>query len=67
MLKGMGWQEGAGLGATGEGISAPIDDGGQLDKVGVGLRNQKSGSLDGFFEAYRSERSGTYHRKISDR
>lgn len=66
MLKGMGWQEGTGLGAQRSGRAEPIRDDGQMDKVGLGSRSAPTG-LEDHFASFREMRSGTYHRKMADR
>ncbi|KAJ1449576.1 hypothetical protein M885DRAFT_535088 [Pelagophyceae sp. CCMP2097] len=65
MLRGMGWEEGRGLGTEGRGRAEPITDGGQLDKVGIGSRtnpNDPSQPADAY-AAYRNTRSDQHGAK----
>ena len=50
--------------AQGSGRAAPIDDDGQTDKVGIGMRGNKEPS--DFYEQYRAMRSDSYHTRIVD-
>ncbi|XP_059080866.1 SURP and G-patch domain-containing protein 1-like isoform X1 [Tigriopus californicus] len=55
MLQKMGWNEGSGLGSTGQGITAPINQGNQSDdKKGLGVTRPDSlEEGDDEFDAYR--------------
>lgn len=55
MLAKMGWTEGAGLGASQSGMSAPIEAGGvKQDNLGIGAANtHEVGTSDDIYEAYK--------------
>lgn len=55
MLAKMGWSEGAGLGAGGSGMAAPIDAGGvKQDNLGIGAATtHEVGTSDDIYEAYK--------------
>ena len=62
MLRGMGWQEGNGLGVAGTGRAVPVADAGQTDKIGIGSRAPAPPpeGLDDTFLQYRNQRSVGY-------
>lgn len=62
LLKRMGWNEGSGLGAEGDGIVEPIRETVKKDKTGIG-----SGGVSGpvtEFSSYRQQLSSEYHARI---
>eukprot|EP00633_Aureoumbra_lagunensis_P001858 CAMPEP_0197295880 /NCGR_PEP_ID=MMETSP0890-20130614/36793_1 /TAXON_ID=44058 ORGANISM="Aureoumbra lagunensis, Strain CCMP1510" /NCGR_SAMPLE_ID=MMETSP0890 /ASSEMBLY_ACC=CAM_ASM_000533 /LENGTH=211 /DNA_ID=CAMNT_0042772109 /DNA_START=233 /DNA_END=868 /DNA_ORIENTATION=+ len=61
MLRGMGWQEGTGLGSQGTGRAEPIADAGQSDTVGIGSR--PPGANSDVFSQYRSHLSSAHKAK----
>ncbi|KAJ8598152.1 hypothetical protein CTAYLR_007363 [Chrysophaeum taylorii] len=64
MLRGMGWEEGRGLGVAGRGRAEPIADTGQTDKIGIGSRNhQQQQPEPDIFAQYRSQRGSTYRSR----
>lgn len=71
LLRGLGWQQGSGLGADNSGIVEPISAKQAADRSGVGLNSAgeaetlKDGSVD--FSAYRKQLSSHYHSRISER
>lgn len=64
LLSKMGWKEGSGTGAAGNGITAPLKAGGTQDSMGLGA--QKRGEVtveDDAFEQYRKRmQEGYKHR-----
>jgi hypothetical protein len=70
LLRGLGWQQGSGLGAEGGGIVEPISAKQMSDRAGIGsgdtteLPTLKDGSID--YAAYRKQLSSQYHSKILD-
>lgn len=73
LLRGLGWQQGLGLGATSTGIVEPISAKPTSDRGGIGMASANDDQLqslqDGVvdYSAYRKQRSTTYHSRISDR
>ena len=72
MLKGMGWQEGSGLGLQGTGIAAPVKADGQLTKVGVGLNRASAAQdvnkdLGDAFSSYRAQRASGFLDRMQGR
>lgn len=66
MLRGMGWQEGSGLGADGAGRVDIIKEVGNKGKMGVGAGADPV-TIAGDFSSYRQMQSESYHTKIGDR
>ena len=64
MLRGMGWQEGKGLGVAGRGRAEPVNDAGQTDKIGIGNRPSEDNATtlmaDDAFAQFRAHRSSGY-------
>eukprot|EP01041_Mallomonas_annulata_P000253 gene252-467_t len=68
MLRGLGWQQGEGLGAGGQGRVEPLLEARNRDKEGVGSGvDQTVHSAGKSFASYRSMLSGEYHAKIVER
>jgi len=71
LLRGLGWQQGSGLGAEGAGIVEPISAKGAADRSGLGsgeggeVPTLKDGSID--YSAYRKQLSSHYYSRMSDR
>ena len=71
LLRGLGWQQGSGLGADSSGIVEPISAKQASDRAGVGantvsdVETLKDGSVD--FSAYRKQLSSHYHSRIIER
>lgn len=61
MLRGMGWEEGRGLGVAGRGRAEPIAEAGQTDKIGIGSRKQEE-ELD-IYAQYRTQRGSSYRSR----
>lgn len=61
MLRGMGWEEGRGLGVAGRGRAEPINDAGQTDKIGIGLRKQDD--EPDIYAQYRTQRGSSYRSR----
>lgn len=59
MLRGMGWEEGTGLGVAGRGRADPVNDAGQTDKVGIGVKQDEPD----IFAQYRSQRGHSYRAR----
>ena len=75
LLRGLGWQQGVGLGADGSGIVEPVrgDIAGKLgkDRTGLGIAGDNNpdlvlGSID-LNHKYRKMLSSEYHTRISER
>jgi hypothetical protein len=65
-IVGMGWQEGVGLGADGEGIVNPILEKSHQGKTGVGSDIDPE-TIAGDFANYRKQLSSEYRTKIIER
>jgi hypothetical protein len=74
LLRGLGWQQGVGLGAGGSGIVEPVrgDIAGKLgkDRTGLGVAGDNNpdlvlGSID--LNKYRKMLSSEYHTRISEK
>jgi len=66
MLRGLGWQQGDGLGAGGTGRVEPILESGNKDRQGVGAGVDPLANTPAF-ASFRSSLSNEYHNKIIDR
>ena len=58
MLRGLGWQDGEGLGQSRSGITAPVQAAEQQGRTGLG----GGGDARRDFSSYRSSKSAGYHR-----
>ena len=70
LLRNLGWQSGAGLGAAQEGIVEPIrvEKKDQANRnVGIGGGDKDNGVEVGSAEWYRRQRSSDYHSRIIER
>lgn len=73
LLRGLGWQQGLGLGAANSGIVEPISAKPASDRGGIGLSSAEADNLESLkdgvidYSAYRKQRSTTYHSRISER
>jgi hypothetical protein len=70
LLRGLGWQQGSGLGAEGAGIVEPIRAHAASDRSGIGsgesvVPTLQDGSID--YAAYRKQLSSHYHTRFGDR
>lgn len=71
LLRGLGWQQGSGLGADNSGIVAPINAKPAADRVaGIGMNSSEpetlvAGSID--YAAYRKQLSSQYHTRMAER
>lgn len=64
MLRGMGWEEGRGLGLDGRGRAEPVaaEGAGQTDKIGIGKRAHDETDI---YSQYRSKRGSNYRSRWS--
>jgi RNA-binding protein 5/10 len=69
LLKGLGWQQGTGLGADQGGIVEPISSKAAADRAGLGAHAaeemeymNKDGTVD--YSLYRKQRSSQYHSRF---
>lgn len=70
LLRGLGWQEGSGLGAEGAGIVEPIRAKTSENRAGLGTGQNEvptlqDGSID--YSSYRKQLSSQYHSRIVER
>jgi hypothetical protein len=70
LLRGLGWQEGRGLGAEGAGIVEPISAKASENRMGLGtaetdVPSLKDGTID--YASYRKQLSSHYHSRLGDR
>lgn len=66
LLKGLGWKEGAGLGAGSGGIVEPVKArgaGGRRAELGTAAALENGGTSTSSTDAYRQQLSQSYHRR----